>query len=151
MKLTYRFQSPHDLLEKLRRERERFSKSYLTGPSAEVADHFWNFVVTAYHVKDWLKKHSTTQYTKQDVESYVKGSVVLSACRDLCNAGKHFAIDNYTPVVTSAPHESAGPQTIMAGFSKIKVPMPDGTALEALALTGKAITEWEQFFQKYGL
>jgi len=143
--LVYRFNKPVELLEKLRRERDRLRHALTLQSDEEMADHLFNLVVTAFHIKDWLKESSKGQtYSVSDVESYVQSTQVLSACRDLCNSGKHFQIDRYTPA-TRDVYGSAGASVV------IKVLMCDSTKYEALDMADQAIAAWERFFNRYGV
>lgn len=145
MTLVYSFTKPIELLKKLQREQNRLKEAAAKQDDDEMADHLFNLAVTAFHIKDWLKENQQGQrYSKKDVEDYVNSTKVLSACRDLCNSGKHFQIDRYVPK-TQDVYASAGASMV------IKILMVDGTKYEAVSLGEQAICAWESFFQRNGV
>ena len=153
MSLTFGLKTPHDLLEKARRELVALESAAMIQDETEIADALYNFAVTTYHLKDWLKCHSSSSYAPRDVEDYVAHSWALSACRDLCNAGKHFDL-TYQPtteaVVASTTTMRAdllpegSPNT---PIYRVKVVRNDGSRHEAVALAAQAVSDWERFFE----
>jgi hypothetical protein len=57
MSLTFGLKTPHDLLEKARRELVALEGAAMTQDETEITDALYNFAVTTYHVKDWLKRY----------------------------------------------------------------------------------------------
>jgi hypothetical protein len=143
MSLVYGFSRPKDLLDKLRRERDRLDAAVKRQDDIEIADYLFNMVVTAFHIKDWLIQNQQGQnYTKSDVEEYITQTKALSTCRDLCNTGKHFIIDRYFPQ-TQDVYSSLGASMV------IKVSLSDGTKYKAVELANQAIDAWDVFFNQY--
>lgn len=157
--VTFKFKTPRELLEKAQREKARFIKTYrawqANGSDEDtVADHFWNFVVTAYHVCDWAK-----HLGKDDVHQFVDSDEALAVCRVLANGSKHFEIDKNryesAPAVETAPTISAGGvSSLMVPVTpKIKIQSERGTRtrFEAAELADRVVTAWEGYFTKHGL
>ena len=94
--LTYGLYSPCDLLKKLKFEAERLKQNFNSYD-------FFNFVVTAYHLCDWVEKNFGLR--KGDIlDSYLE----IQICRDLANASKHFGIDRYQSTTYYADSVSYG-------------------------------------------
>ena len=96
MDIKFGFREPRSLLNKIVREKNRLSKAIQKQCDEDLVDAFFNFVVTAYHVKDWLVRHPTSNIAKGDVEALISATPVLETCRDICNHSKHFML-NYPP------------------------------------------------------
>lgn len=88
--LTYGLHSPCDLLKKLKFEAERLKQNFNSYD-------FFNFVVTAYHLCDWVGKNANIPLKRKDIPDYYKE---IKICKDLANASKHFRIDKYDPIVS---------------------------------------------------
>jgi hypothetical protein len=153
MSLTFGFKTPHDLLEKARRELAALETAAMIQDETEIADALYNFAVTTFHVKDWLKSHRSDSYVARDVEDYVARSPALSTCRDLCNAGKHFDL-TYEPtteaVVASAnsmPADLAPVGSLNTPIYRVKVVRNDGSRHEVVAIATQALNDWERFFE----
>ena len=79
MKLLYGLQTAADLHKKLLREADRLE--------AEVtSDHFFNFVVTALHLQEWIRKDASL---KQHAPR-LAADPDFGVFRDIANASKHF-------------------------------------------------------------
>lgn len=155
--VTFKFKTPRELLEKAQREKTRFIKTYRAWQANgldedAVADHFWNFIVTAYHVRDWVK-----YLGKNDVGQFVDSDEALAVCRVLANGSKHFEIDREkygsAPAVETAPTISAGGMSSLTvpATPKIKIQSERGTRFEAAELADRVITAWKNYFTKHGL
>ncbi len=156
MSLTFGYTSPRDLLEKAYRDLNELDVATMSQDVTEIGDALFNFAVAAFHLKDWLKHHATASYTAQEVEDYVQSSVALSACRDICNAGKHAEITRYNPCTkeVSASHNSVAsvlPGQLESTFFRVKIIREDGSRREAVELATEAVADWERFFAKHGL
>ena len=57
MALTFELKSPQDVLAKVRRELAIPEAAAASQDKQRIADALYNFSVTAYHVKDWLREH----------------------------------------------------------------------------------------------
>jgi hypothetical protein len=60
---------------------------------ASELDLYYCFFIRCYHFKDWLVT-TVAQDAKDVVEQFVDHSSELSLCRDICNATKHFSLDD---------------------------------------------------------
>ncbi len=149
MALTYGFLNSKDLFQKLKRDANALEKEC-------TSDNFFNFVVTAYHLCDWIKKDpSCPQSSKNDV-SYVRQRTCIRVCRDIANASKHFRL-NYTPIVAKTEskrgyghgrYEHGG---YNKGEEKIYIELADGTKCDALSLYREVIDFWERFFKEHNI
>ena len=88
-----------DLYEKLKREADRLKKD-LSG------DNLYNFVVTAYHLLEWVQKDPNKTHDPAIIKE-VRNNRHFKICRDLANASKHFEITNYKPDVSDATNAKA--------------------------------------------
>lgn len=166
MTLTFELDKPQDLLAKARREESRLRDAILSQNRTRIADALFNFAVTAYHVKDWLKE-SASGYLPKDVESYVHGDRRLRMCREICNASKHRKLNhsaadtgNVTASATSATSPLLPSAAKPAGVSLeteskphflVKIVAVDGTRFEVIDFAAQVIGAWEQFFNDHGL
>jgi len=90
MGLDYRFRTPDDLLAKLERERGRVFEGVKAEDDVGIADHFFNFCVTAHALRDWVSKSEEFRARGDDVHAVCNRFPVLKACRDIANSHKHF-------------------------------------------------------------
>jgi hypothetical protein len=150
--LTYSFKSAQDMLNKLRREHQRL----LTEVSG---DNFLNFVVTAYHLAEWVEKDpKVPAAAKNDIPTVRKASSIAT-CRDLTNASKHFNLkagykDQVASTATSMSGWGAGRYGVGGygiGEESITIDLLDGTSLNALGLAADALQEWESFFTRHSI
>lgn len=61
--------------------------------SENYQDEIYTFFMNCYHLKDWLKRDLKFR-AHNEVEDYVKLNEALLVCADICNAHKHFHLDN---------------------------------------------------------
>jgi hypothetical protein len=163
--LTFHFSRPRDLLEKLSRDLVRLDVAASTYDKQQIADSLFDFCSTGYAIKDWLKENCTSAFQPDDVESYVRSTSTLAACRDICNASKHFTITRYIPS-TGDVYASASAATVTAvqvptagvGLEsdptqkfRVKVLLKDGTKYEVTELARLVLQAWERFFTLKGV
>lgn len=93
------FEHPSDYLDKLEWEYQQVMKAgFSTG--REIAYHFMNFAITAWHMADWIYPHLPTSLggqfkSKTDFARWAKQQErMLAACHVIANASKHFELDN---------------------------------------------------------
>ena len=153
--LTYGLHSPCDLLKKLKFEAERLKQNFNSYD-------FFNFVVTAYHLCDWVEKNFGLR--KGDIlNSYLE----IQICKDLANASKHFGIDpnhpaskKYPPITSHADSVSGygvgryGCGGYRIGEEKIIIEIEDtGTGkietFDAYDLVNKVVEIWENILSNY--
>ena len=163
--LTFHFSKPRDLLDKLSRDLLRLESSASACNEQQIADCLFDFCGTGYAIKDWLKENGTSAFGPTDVEKYLSSTPVLSACRDICNACKHYTITRYAPN-TGDVYASAGPATVTAlsqpasgvGLEsdtkpkfRVKVLLNDGTKYEVTELAKLVLEAWSKFFASNGI
>lgn len=164
MEITFELDSPQDLLEKARREQNRLRQAIVTQNRTQIADAIFNFAVTAYHVKDWLKKSTSGSYRPEDVETYLRSVPVLRVCREICNASKHRGLNKPAKdaeAVTASATTVMSPTRLQIGevnfeadqppSFRVKVVTLDGSRFEVMDFSAQVITAWEQFFTSHGL
>ncbi len=160
LSLAYGFRNPHDLLEKAKREQSHLVRALGNQDLREIADTVFNFVITAYHVKDWLKKEGSCSFTAQDVEHYVANEPCLKICRDICNGSKHRILDRGQgsniskmvdlPLMVDTEAITAA-SSIPINAETPHIELQDGRNLEILAFVNEVIAAWNTFFQNHGL
>ena len=152
MRLVAGFVSATDLYEKLKRDRDRL-RSQVT------PDAFFDFVVTAYSIFDWVDKdQSLPQAARTEARNRVPYSdQVLKVCRDLANSSKHFTLDRTVPITRDANAESGfgvgryGVGGFGVGESRIQIILNDGTTYEALAFSDAVVDAWRNFLNGHGV
>jgi hypothetical protein len=152
MSLRYGLQTPRDLLGKLQRERARLQTEV-------TSDDFFNFVVTCYHLIDWIKNDPSIPNDSKEAVKRAYSNTYIAASRDLANASKHFTLrPGRSPrVVADATSErgyglgryGAGPFGI--GEESIMIVLIDGTSYPILDFVDGALAYWEQFFTEHRL
>lgn len=164
MDITFELDSPRDLLAKARREQVRLREAIVTQNRTQIADAIFNFAVTAYHVKDWLKKSASGSYRPKDVEKHLFSVPVLRICREICNASKHRGLDEPakdTQAVTASANAVTSPMHLQIGevsleseqapSFRIKIVTFEGARFEVMDFSTQVIIAWEQFFTSHGL
>ncbi|MCB0731631.1 MAG: hypothetical protein KDC88_11415 [Ignavibacteriae bacterium] len=87
MAQTYNFQTPRHLYEKLCRDSEKLDV-VIDG------DHLFNFISTAHHLQDWIKKSPLKSSTT--IKRFLKklnSDDNLKICSDVVAANTHFEIN----------------------------------------------------------
>jgi hypothetical protein len=150
MPLTFGLQDANDMLAKLHHEHE--------GLEQEVTSYnLFNFVVTAYHLTDWVEKDPVMPPAAKRELASIRDDTYIAVCRDLANANKHFKLNrNYTDRVTSEARSKrgfgvgrfgAGP--FGRGEESITIVLTDATEHDALALARSVIDIWDAFFARH--
>jgi hypothetical protein len=87
MSLTYGFKNARDLFEKLKRDAKKLEEEVNS-------DNVFNFIVTAYHIKDWIKNDpSNSQDIRNQAKELPKNEKIIDICQDIANASKHFDLN----------------------------------------------------------
>ena len=81
------YSGPVQVLEKAKRDRASLTEALDRGHESGVRESLFNFVVTTYHIVDWVKSYRAD--LKGEVYAHLNQCEALRACRDLCNASKH--------------------------------------------------------------
>ena len=85
MRLTPGINNSRDLFQKLKRDADRLKKE-----GSSNADAMFDFVVTAHHLKEWIKQDNTMPREAKRQLSAVERTPQLRMCADIANASKHF-------------------------------------------------------------
>jgi hypothetical protein len=152
--LTYGFRTASALLEKLRRDRALLTEHV-------TPDRFFNFVVTGYHIIDWIKHDPTVPRSAKDDRESMYRDPYVQVCQDLANASKHFELDRRRgrrdPVVekTSAVRGFGfgryGAGAYGTGEESVTIVLTDGSRLDVLAFADNVVATWDAFFAKHGI
>ncbi|WP_189472964.1 hypothetical protein [Litchfieldella qijiaojingensis] len=137
-----------DLFRKVDRDRAVLS-------SKVTPDAFFNFVVTANSLVDWVKNDpAVSSLAKQECEKLVQSDQWLRACRDLANGSKHFVINRYEPMVEHADASSGyskgryGVGVYGQGEWSIIVSW-NGGKYTALKFAEHVVDVWSTFFRNH--
>ncbi len=149
MPLTYGLKNAADMLAKLHREHGRLKRKL-------TPDGLFNFVVTAYHIADWVEKDPEVPKAARSELPAVRDHVAVRTCRDLANASKHFSFDkNYKNRVTAKTSVIAAHLDDMDILTEhgesIAIVLNDGQRFNASALAQDVVDLWDEFFREHGL
>jgi hypothetical protein len=153
MSLTFSFASIRDVLSKLERDSTRMRTEEMNG------DRFFDFVVTAYSMIDWVKRDpSVPASAKQPHEiQWLYSNQWIKVCGDLATAVKHFALTTRHPTTSATTSETGfgvgrfGMGGYGVGEESIELTLNDGTKLNALDVVQGAISAWKTFFQVHSV
>ena len=150
MSLTYSFNKARDLFEKMSRDAMSLEET-VSG------DRAFNFVITAFHIKDWIKQdHSVPQSAKDDLKN-IYANKYFQICRDLANASKHMIITEYQPSTGDVSSQQGygvgrfGKGSFGVGEESIKITYSDGSVISILELKNEMIFLWTDFFHRHGI
>ncbi len=79
----FSLRTPRDLLAKMKYDYQRLSERPTDAYAA------FDFFVTAYHMKDWVRKAATAE-EKKLIRETLDGSVLFDLCQRIANGAKHF-------------------------------------------------------------
>ncbi len=126
------------------------------------SDRFFNFVVTAYALVDWIRKDPVVPRSAKKALPQFRSKPEIQICRDLANASKHFELDpnpklNPNPIVASANSDqgfgfgrvSAGGWGV--GEEEITIWLSEGNRVNGLKVMEDALREWRDFFQTHSV
>ncbi len=83
---SYNFQTPRDLYDKLCRDSEKLDL-VIDG------DHLFNFISTAHHLKDWIKRSPLrTSTVIKRLFKTLNSDENLKICSNIATANSHFKI-----------------------------------------------------------
>jgi hypothetical protein len=141
-----------DLLRKAKRDAALLQEEI-------TSDRFFNFVVTAYSLIDWIKHDPTVPQSakEQAVIDDIYGDRWLLLCGDAATGAKHFKLTRREPtadkvsVISDWGAGRFGKGAFGVGEEHITVHLPDGTIYDALELVAGVIGAWESFFSQHGI
>jgi hypothetical protein len=143
--------SASDLLAKVKRDAAALDQQV-------TSDRFFNFVVTAYSLIDWIKNDPTVPSgAKKDVDAlYIK----LKVCGELANSSKHFVLkvkEGRRPVTNEVTSKCGwgvgryGHGPYGAGEESIHIGLSDGSTLSLFKFKDDVIKVWADFFTTHGI
>lgn len=140
----FELRAPRDMLDKARREYQRLSERF-------DIDNLFNFVVTAYHISDYIRK---TGAVAQGVLDTFLQDQDIKDCRDLCDKGKHLVLTKRSDPTTHVwsgyvggapigmlPIGGGGKWVLFTGDREVDVEW----------LAERVLTKWGAFFAAHGL
>ena len=141
-----------DLLQKVRRDAALLDEEV-------TSDRFFNFVVTAYSLIDWIDHDPTVPITaKAPAEiAALRADPWLLLCGDAATGAKHFKLTRRTPTAAKVSVASGfgvgryGKGKFGVGEEHITVHMPDGRVYGALELVRGVLDTWGAFFSRHGI
>ena len=148
MSLRYGLRSAADLFAKLRRDSAALE--------AEVSsDLTFNFVVTAYHLKEWIASDPSIEVDPTKLERIAR-SKWFQACRDLANASKHFELDprrNPDPTQSAESEKGygvgrSGVGAFGHGEEAISIELKSGETVTVLQLVQEIMALYQSFFEE---
>jgi hypothetical protein len=153
MPLTYGLKTAKDLFQKLQRDAD------LLGDKI-TSDRFFNFVVTAYSLIDWIQEDPSVPATAKAALLQFRTTREILICRDLANASKHFQLSaarNRNPSVIATDSEQgfdigrydAG--NFEEGEEAITVDLSAGGTTDALQIVRDVLSVWNQFFTAHNI
>ena len=144
--------SAADLLQKVRRDAALLDEEV-------TSDRFFNFVVTAYSLIDWIVHDpSIPAAAKAPAEiDALRADQWLVMCGDAATGAKHFKLTRRTPTVAKVSVIAGwgagrfGKGKFGVGEESITVHMPDGRVFGALELVAGVLATWQGFFTRHGM
>ena len=145
--LRYGLRSPRDLYEKARRDAAKLREEV-------TSDGFFNFVITAYSVADWIENDLRLPDTVRadPVARKHGGDPILLLCGEIANGSKHFRLTKADPHARSITSDrgfgmgrfGCGPFGV--GEESIVIMMADGTQQPCPEFVEQVLAFWESFF-----
>jgi len=134
--------NPRYMLEKAKREFGNM-KSHIS------TDSIFNFFITAYHVKDWVKIQYPTLEPK--CKTFL-ADPDLQMCEYICVKGKHL-IATWKPYPFDTQHSKGAVfgeamfGEVAFGESESYSLIVDGREIDIIALAQRLLAKWEGFFK----
>ena len=150
--LNYGFGDSKKLLDKVRRDKEALFKAVNKQDALMISDSVFNFAVTGYHIKDWLKNEGVT-----GVEEFINNHLMLRVCADLCNGNKHKLLssprETSDAIVSIVNSELTCDMTTITWDSSlpingytVRIELTSGKIIEIIDFANKVVNHWELFF-----
>jgi hypothetical protein len=150
--LNYGFGNSKKLLEKVKRDQSTLYDSIISQDTDGISDAVFNFAVTGYHIKDWLRNEGVS-----GVEAYINSKPMLCLCADLCNGSKHKLLNSprevNDPVMSINNSELTCDMTtitcdatIPINGHTVRMALTSGKEIEILDFANQVVENWELFF-----
>lgn len=143
----FTLRTPWDMLEKAKREHARMEQRI-------DIDSVFNFFVTAYHIRDYVKHDGTV--SQQALESFLKDPDI-QACRDLCDKGKHLVLTkrpdpraDYTEFSGCFGGAPIGVLPLGAGSVEYWTFSSDSRSVDVKSLADAILVKWTEFLRNHG-
>lgn len=144
--------SAGDLLQKARRDAALLDDEI-------TSDRFFNFVVTAYSLIDWIEHDpAVPAAAKATTEiAALRADPWLLLCGDAATGAKHFKLTRRTPTASKVSVTQGcgvgrlGKGKWGVGEENITMHMPDGSVYGALELVAGVLGVWATFFSRHGI
>lgn len=140
----FELRTPRDMLEKARREHDRLLERF-------DIDNLFNFVVTAYHISDYIRK---TDVVPQVVLDTFLQDQDIKDCRDLCDKGKHLSLSRRPDPQTHVWSGCIGGAPIgvlpISGGDRWMLSTGD-RVVDVGWLAERVLSKWDAFFSANGL
>ncbi len=150
MSLTYSFAKPRDVFDKLKRDAAAIEDE-VTG------DRVFSFVVTGWHIWDWVKQGLTEAEQKREYDNVISKEEVILVCRDLATASKHAQVTPKSGASSATSSQGGygqaryGKGGYGVGEEEVIITFNDGRVLNVLDLKDGVVTFWEQYLSSRGL
>lgn len=123
------------------------------------SDRFFNFVVTAYSLIDWVKRDPTMPAASRAATEIADlyADPWLRLCGDAATGAKHFSLTQRSPTADKVSVASgygvgrSGKGASGRGEEHITVHLPDGTVYSVLELAAGVVRAWQAFFIRHGI
>ena len=121
------------------------------------SDRFFNFVVTAYSLVDWVKNYRLTPVAALTAIPNLYTDQWIKVCGDIANASKHFTLSRRVPVTHTVHSNSGygagryGVGLYGIGEEGIEIELNDGTKIPGLHFVTEVLRVWRDFFSTHGL
>jgi hypothetical protein len=140
----FRLQTPRDMLEKAGREHARLRSSL-------DIDNVFNFFVTAYHIRDYVKESKSVP--PEALAAFMRDPEIEFS-RELCNKAKHMLLtksaDPHTRIVDGT-FNSAPFNTVPFGSGEVWFLLSGSKQVNIELLAVAVLQKWTTFFQEHHL
>jgi hypothetical protein len=150
--LNYGLGNSKKLLEKVKRDQNALYEAIISQDPDSISDAVFNFAVTGYHIKDWLRNEGIV-----GVEQYINSKPMIRLCADLCNGSKHKLLssrrETNDPVMSINNSELTIDMTtitcdatIPINGHTVRMALTSGKEIEILDFSNQVVDSWESFF-----
>ena len=157
--LHYGFTNARDLLEKARRDLGRMRRALETPADTNaLADSTFDFVVTAYSIRDWLL--NTDRSLSADVDHLFDDRQVMGVLRHFANGTKHLKLsrDQKSDATSVSEFDATADSVQLTADSSrsintpyVVIEMIDGSHSELIHFSELVLQKFDQFFRSHSL
>lgn len=109
------------------------------------------FFEVCYHLKDWIRYDPRYVLADHDVHLYIKDSIPLRICSDLCNRFKHRILDKPKDALGPLRFQSliaVGPAGAFGALGRLNVLTSRGDRC-VFSIADDCMTEWDKYFASH--